>query len=244
MLEVTGVTVRFGGLMAVRDVSLSAPLGTVTGLIGPNGAGKTTLFNVITGLGAPTSGRVSLDGVDITRLAPHKRARLGLSRTFQALQLFGTLTVAENIALAARRKGTAEKPHECAARLLEFLGIGHLADTHAHNVPTGQARLVELGRALATAPKLVLLDEPASGQDPDETEHFKGLLRQIAADGVGVLLVEHDIPLVMGVCSQIHVLDFGQLIARGTPEEIRRDERVIAAYLGTEEVDTTEAAAP
>jgi branched-chain amino acid transport system ATP-binding protein len=236
MLEAEAIRVRFGGQMALDDASLTAPPGEITGLIGPNGAGKTTMFNVITGLGTPTSGRVRLDGVDITSLPPYRRARLGLARTFQQLQLFGTLTVAENIELAARRRGASERPRDCADRLLDFLGIAPLAGMYAQDVPTGQARLVELGRALATSPKLLLLDEPASGQDSHETEHFTSLLRSIAADGVGVLLVEHDIPLVMGVCSRISVLDFGRIIATGTPEEIQGDANVIAAYLGTEEV--------
>jgi branched-chain amino acid transport system ATP-binding protein len=236
VLEVEAIRVRFGGQMALDDAALQAPPGQITGLIGPNGAGKTTLFNVITGLAAPTSGRVRLDGVEITGLPPYRRARLGLARTFQQLQLFGTLTVTENIELAARRRGAAERPHEVAVRLLDFLGIAPLAGMYAQNVPTGQARLVELGRALATGPRLLLLDEPASGQDAQETEHFAGLLRAVAADGVGILLVEHDIPLVMEVCSQVHVLDYGRVIAAGSPAEIRRDEAVIAAYLGTEDV--------
>ena len=236
MLEAEAIRVRFGGQMALDEASLRAPAGEITGLIGPNGAGKTTMFNVITGLAAPDAGRVRLDGTDITGLPPYRRARLGLARTFQQLQLFGTLTVAENIELAARRKGVSERPRECAARLLDFLGITPLADVYAQNVPTGQARLVELGRALATSPRLLLLDEPASGQDPRETEHFTTLLRSIAADGLGILLVEHDVPLVMEVCSQIHVLDYGRVIASGTPAQIQADERVIAAYLGTEEV--------
>ena len=237
MLQAESVSVRFGGALALNEVSIGAAPGEITGLIGPNGAGKTTMFNVITGLGSPSPGRVTLDGKDLAGLAPYKRARLGLSRTFQQLQLFGTLTVSENIELAAKRSRTGERPAEIAARLLDMLGIPHLAEVRAHNVPTGQARVVELGRALATGPRMLLLDEPASGQDQRETEHFKTLLRQIAADGVGILLVEHDIPLVMGLCSRINVLDFGRLIASGTPEEIQRDPTVIAAYLGTEQVE-------
>jgi branched-chain amino acid transport system ATP-binding protein len=233
VLEADGITVRFGGHLALANVSVSAAAGAITGLIGPNGAGKTTMFNVITGLGAPTAGRVRLDGVDVTGLPPYRRARLGLSRTFQQIQLFGTLTVAENVELAAKR-GTGERPADCAARLLEMVGVSHLGGVLAHNVPTGQARLVELARALASGPRLLLLDEPASGQDQQETAHFKGLLRRIAADGVGILLVEHDIPLVMDVCERIYVLDFGRLIACDTPAEIQRDPAVIAAYLGTE----------
>jgi len=236
MLDAEHITVRFGGRNALSNVSLSAGAGEITGLIGPNGAGKTTIFNVITGLRAPSGGRVLLDGVDITKLPPYKRARLGLSRTYQQLQLFGTLTVQENIELAVRRTSDGERPAERAERLLDMLGIAPLADVLAHTVPTGQARLVELGRALATEPRLLLLDEPASGQDPQEAEHFKAIMRQVAASGVGILLVEHDIPLVMDVCSKIYVLDYGSLIACDSPQEIRKDRAVIAAYLGTEEV--------
>ncbi len=236
MLEVDHVTVQLGGQLALDDVSLVAGRGDITGLIGPNGAGKTTLFNVITGLGAPTRGRVLVDGRDVTRMAPHRRARLGLSRTFQQLQLFGTLTVRENVELAAHRGRAGESPSDCASRLLEMLGIDHIADVLAQTVPTGQARLVELGRALASGPALVLLDEPASGQDPQETRHFKEMLRTIAGEGTGILLVEHDVPLVMDICSTIHVLDFGALIASGSPEQIQADPAVMAAYLGTAEV--------
>lgn len=235
MLAVDDVTVRFGGQLALQDVSLTAEAGEITGLIGPNGAGKTTLFNVITGLGTPSRGRVLLDDRDVTRKAPFRRARLGLSRTFQQLQLVGTLTVRENIELVVRRNHR-EGPAAAADRLMDVLGIAHLAERLAHTVPTGQARLVELGRALASRPRLLLLDEPASGQDPQETEHFKGVLRTVAADGVGILLVEHDVPLVMGVCSQIHVLDYGRVIASGPPSAIQSDPRVVAAYLGTMEV--------
>lgn len=232
MLEVDDVTVRFGGHRALGAVSMRAQAGEITGLIGPNGAGKTTLFNVIAGLMVPDTGRVWFGGRDITRVAPHRRARLGMARTFQQLQLYGTLTVAENVELAAR--GAAdESPTEIARRLMGMLGIAHLADALAHTVPTGQARLVELARAMATTPDLLLLDEPASGQDPGETEHFKEVLVRIAGDGVGILLVEHDVPLVMDVCSSINVLDFGTMIASGAPDEVRSDPAVVAAYLGT-----------
>jgi branched-chain amino acid transport system ATP-binding protein len=234
VLEADTISVRFGGHLALAQVSLEARAGEITGLIGPNGAGKTTMFNVISGLATPTDGRVRLAGTDVTKLPPFRRARLGLSRTFQQLQLFGTLSVAENIELATKRT-SRERPAAAAARLMERVGISHLAHVLAHNVPTGQARLIELARALAAEPQLLLRDEPASGQDPRETEHFKGLLRQVAADGVGILLVEHDIPLVMDLCSRIYVLDFGQLIACDTPEEIQRNSAVIAAYLGTAE---------
>jgi branched-chain amino acid transport system ATP-binding protein len=230
-LEVREVTVRFGGRMALQSVDLAAEAGTITGLIGPNGAGKTTLFNVICGLQAPTRGTVAIDGRDVTRLAPFKRARQGLARTFQRLELFGLLTVRENIRLAAHVAGSADADAE-ADRLLERLRIASLADWRSDRLPTGQARVVELARALATKPKVLLLDEPASGQDERETAVFAAVLREVAADGVAVVLVEHDIQLVMDVCARIHVLDLGRVLASGSPSEVQRDEAVLDAYLG------------
>jgi len=242
LLEVHSVTVRFGGNLAVNAVSLEADSARVTGLIGPNGAGKTTLFNVITGLQAPTRGRVLIDGSDVTGLAPYKRARRGMARTFQRLELFGLLTVRENIEVAAdirrgwaRRGGLtiSESPAEVADRLIADIGLIDIADVRADALPTGQARLVELGRALATAPRLLLLDEPAAGQDARETARFAALLRQLAASGIAILLVEHDVNLVMDVCETICVLDFGVVLATGSREAIRSNEAVLAAYLGT-----------
>jgi branched-chain amino acid transport system ATP-binding protein len=231
-LEVQGVSVHFGGRTALDDVSISAEAGAITGLIGPNGAGKTTLFNVICGLQHPEQGRVRLDGADVTRLAPFKRARRGLARTFQRLEPFGLLTVHENLHLAAsvRRR---HDPDALAASLLARLGISELAHVRADRLPTGQARLVELGRALATDPAVLLLDEPASGQDDAETEAFSVVLRSIAAEGVAVVLVEHDVQLVMGACSRVIVLDLGVVIAEGSPADVQADSRVLAAYLGT-----------
>jgi len=232
VLQVDDVTVSFGGRMALNDVALQAAAGQVTGLIGPNGAGKTTLFNVICGLQVPTRGAVFVDGVEVTRLAPFKRARRGLARTFQRLEPFGLLSVRENVRLAAdiaRRP----KPDAVAEELLDRLGVSSVGDVRADRLPTGQARLVELARALATQPKVLLLDEPASGQDEHETAAFSAVLRSIAASGVAVVLVEHDIQLVMDVCDRIDVLDLGCVIASGTPAQVRADERVVAAYLGT-----------
>jgi branched-chain amino acid transport system ATP-binding protein len=238
LLDVQTVSVRFGGNIAVQEVSLTAEPGRITGLIGPNGAGKTTLFNVITGLQNPTRGKVLIDGQDITRLAPYKRARKGVARTFQRLELFGALTVRENIQVAASIRSrwghTDEHPATTANRLLSRIGLETMADVRAADLPTGQARLVELGRALATQPRLLLLDEPASGQDESETENFADLLRALAAEGIAILLVEHDMQLVMNVCELIHVLDFGRLMAVGSPTEIRNNPAVLAAYLGSE----------
>jgi branched-chain amino acid transport system ATP-binding protein len=237
LLEVRSATVRFGGNVALDDVSLEADPGCVTGLIGPNGAGKTTLFNVITGLLPPNSGRVVLDGKDVTRVNPTRRARLGLARTFQRLELFSLLSVRENIRVAADiRKGYARdgsNPAHVVEEIIDRVGLRDVADARVDSLPTGQCRLVELGRSLATRPKVLLLDEPASGQDDQETAQFAVLLRDLAAEGVAVVLVEHDVALVMSVCEHVHVLDFGRIIATGTPEEIQRDEAVLAAYLGS-----------
>jgi len=236
LLSVNGVSIRFSGLMALDTVSIDIPAAQVTGLIGPNGAGKSTLFNIITGLLAPSAGVVRLDGRDITRLRPHRRARLGIARTFQRLEVFGSLTVRENVLVAAemRRRWwpTRFRPTDVVDELLETVGITALADRDAAALPTGSARLVEVARALALSPRFMLLDEPSSGLDDDETDALGELLIRLAADGVGVLLVEHDIPLVMHACSRINVLDFGQLIGSGTAAEIQDDPRVQAAYLG------------
>jgi len=235
-LEVEEITVRFGGNMALDAASLKAEPGQVTGLIGPNGAGKTTLFNVVSGLLPPTSGRISIGGRDVTRLSPTKRARKGLARTFQRLELFTMLTVRENIRVAAdshkRWSRDKEDPAERTEQLIDRVGLRHAADVRVTSLPTGQGRLVELGRALACKPAILLLDEPASGQDDNETEQFAELLRELAGDGMAVVLVEHDVQLVMSVCDRISVLDFGKIIASGTPSQIQKDEAVLAAYLG------------
>jgi branched-chain amino acid transport system ATP-binding protein len=238
-LEIHDVSVRFGGLAALSDVSVSAAEGAITGLIGPNGAGKTTLFNVVTGMQRPTAGEVRLDGRDLRGLSSYRRARLGLGRTFQRLELFGTLTVAENIGVAASigqrgiSKGRARAIHEIREEILERVGLSAVANERADTLPTGTGRLVELARALATRPKVLLLDEPAAGQDTDETERFSGMLRNLASDGLVILLVEHDMELVMNVCDTIAVLDYGRIICTGTPAEVRADPDVQAAYLGT-----------
>jgi branched-chain amino acid transport system ATP-binding protein len=214
--------------------------GHVTGLIGPNGAGKTTLFNVITGLQAPTAGRVVLDGADITRTKPHRRARRGIARTFQRLEAFGSLTARDNVlvALEMRRRWWPERypPGALADELLEQIGITGIADAKVEALPTGSARLVEVARALAVAPKVLLLDEPSSGLDDRETRALGRLLVRLAGDGLAILLVEHDMGFVMDTCVHIDVLDFGRVIARGAPAEIQADAAVQQAYLGTKAV--------
>jgi branched-chain amino acid transport system ATP-binding protein len=239
LLETQDVTVRFGGNIALDSVSIGVEPGTVTGLIGPNGAGKTTLFNVITGLQKPARGRVVLDGTDITGLPPYRRAQMGLARTFQRLELFLSLSVRDNVRVAgdvrnASRPGRIDVAAE-ADRVLELTGLTDVADRDVSDIPTGRARVVEVARALMTQPSIVLLDEPASGQTEQETVVFGELLRRLAGDGLAVCLVEHDVGLVMQVCSTITVLDYGAVIARGTPEQIRVDPAVIDAYLGTPE---------
>jgi branched-chain amino acid transport system ATP-binding protein len=236
LLQVDSVSMRFGGHLAVDTVSFDAGPGTITGLIGPNGAGKTTLFNIITGLLEPTKGQVSFDGRVITKMKPFKRARLGIGRTFQRLELFTSLSVRDNIRVAGEIRNRWHKGrinvHAEADRIMELIGVDHLAEREITEIPTGMARRVELGRALMTHPKLLLLDEPASGQDETETHEFGELLKRLAADGTGILLVEHDVSLVMAVCEYIHVLDFGQIIAAGTPAEVRANPVVLDAYLG------------
>ena len=236
MLRVEDVDVRFGGLMALHEVSLHADLGVVTGLIGPNGAGKTTLFNVITGIQPPTAGRIFIGDQDVTRRKTHQRARLGVARTFQRLEAFGSLTARENIMVAAEIRNGWPPEKQDAVKLTESIldrvGLRGVADDPVDAMPTGLARLVELGRALARSPRLLLLDEPGSGLNHEESEALGELLVDLAHDGMAILLVEHDMELVMRVCELIFVLDFGELIARGTPAEIRANEAVQAAYLG------------
>jgi len=240
LLQVDEITVRFGGVTALSDVQLDAEQGSITGLIGPNGAGKTTLFNVITGLQEPTSGKVTIDAKDVTGLGTHKRARMGVARTFQRLEVFGSLTARENVLVAAeiRKRWAKDRSANCrsaAAELLDRVGISHVAEERVDALSTGYARLVELARALATQPRLLLLDEPGSGLDSQETEVFGDLLLELARDGLTILLVEHDVELVMRVCDRIHVLDFGRKFAVGSPAEIQADPQVQAAYLGEDE---------
>jgi ABC-type branched-subunit amino acid transport system ATPase component len=243
LLRAESLVVRFGGHLAVNEVSLDAHAGRITGLIGPNGAGKTTTFNALCGLQPLTQGQVSFGGQDITKLKPHQRARRGLARTFQRLETFSLLTVRENILAGAEfRTRSARGAGPPAARtdeLIERLGLGDVADDRVDALPTGRARLVEVGRALANQPRLLLLDEPSSGLNEAETAELATVLRELADDGLAVLMVEHDMSLVMGSCEDIYVLDFGSTIAVGAPAEIQRDERVRAAYLGDDAPATT-----
>jgi branched-chain amino acid transport system ATP-binding protein len=237
LLDVANVTVQFGGVTAVDNASISVDEGSITGLIGPNGAGKTTLFNVITGLQPPTKGRVHFRGDDVSKSSVNARAKAGMGRTFQRLEAFGSLTVRENVQVArdihsgakswVRRAKDPKIDH-----LIELVGLEKYASQRADSVPTGVARLLEIARALAIEPRLLLLDEPSSGLDEAETETFGDLLEDLAAEGRAILMVEHDMDLVMRVCHLIHVLEFGRVIATGAPDEIRANTAVQAAYLG------------
>ena len=236
LLQVAEAEVRFGGVHALRGVNLSVDPGAVTGLIGPNGAGKTTLFNTICGLQSLNGGRISFDGSSMDGLGPHKRARLGIGRTFQRLEVFSSLSVWENVLAAAeiRRRWSRDRSDTTANAkgVLSQVGLSALAERPADTLPTGHARLLELARALATKPRLLLLDEPSSGLSESESDELGDLLCRLAEGGMGVLLVEHHMRLVMRVCTRINVLDFGSVLTVGTPAEIRADERVRAAYLG------------
>jgi ABC-type branched-subunit amino acid transport system ATPase component len=253
VLEAKNVTVRFGGLVALNDVSVSVPPGTIVGLVGPNGAGKTTLFGVLSGLLHPNAGEVFLDGQKITKKAPAKRARLGLARTFQQLELFMGLTVREHIVLGYRVRNQRRRlwsdlvtagalhpasttEHDRVDQLVELLGLTSVANTSASVLPLGTARRVEVARALATGPSVVLLDEPSSGLDGHETSQLGAALRTVVEEEhVSLLLVEHDVAMVLGLSSEVAVLDFGVRIAYGSPDQIRNDPQVRAAYLGDDE---------
>jgi branched-chain amino acid transport system ATP-binding protein len=245
VLSARGVSLRFGGVQALLDVSIDVPPGAITGLIGPNGAGKTTFFDVLCGLQRPDAGFVTIGGRDVTHLGPDHRARLGLARTFQRLELFWSLSAADNVRVGTestvqwwrwshlRRRGRSDGEHDVSvASLLTRVGLGELGDEPVDTLTTDRARLVELARALAIGPRVLLLDEPGSGLDGPESSALGDLLVELARDGAAILLVEHDMELVMRVCSRIHVLDSGQLIASGTADEIRRTPAVRDAYLG------------
>ncbi|MGH7775994.1 MAG: ABC transporter ATP-binding protein [Candidatus Dormibacterales bacterium] len=248
LLTVSGLTKRFGGLTAVDEVSFGVRRGEIFALIGPNGAGKTTLFNSVTGLFPPTSGRVVLDGQDITGLRPHRIAKLGIGRTFQNIRLFDYMTVQDNVRLGqhsrmhaklwdavfkTRREREEEaQVSERALELLRFVGLERHAENFARNLPYGLQRRLEIARALATRPKLLLLDEPAAGFTPQEKTQLMALVQRIRSSGITIFLIEHDMRLVMGVSERIVVIDHGEKIAEGSPEEVRSNPRVVEAYLG------------
>jgi branched-chain amino acid transport system ATP-binding protein len=251
LLTVSGLGISFGAVRAVNDVSFSAKPGEVLSIIGPNGAGKTTLFNMISGVYQPSQGRVTLDGADVTDLLPHQLAERGLSRTFQNLQIFHQMTALENVmagrhlmerrgllsdlfGLSTTRRHNRET-RQAAEALLERVGLADVAHREAGGLSYGMLKRLEIARALACHPQLLLLDEPAAGCNPVETEEVEHLIARVAQEGVGILLVEHDMKMVMRVSSHIVVLDHGEKLVEGRPEVVREDPRVIAAYLGVAE---------
>lgn len=248
MLEMSGISQLFGGVTALKDVSFVAGKGDITGVIGPNGAGKTTLFNVISGIYSQTSGSITLDGRDVSGFPPEQLARLGMVRTFQNIELFNAMTVRENVMVACHTRSSSgllacslkmpwtlreeKRIRNESERWMEFTGIGDLADVSAGNLPFGKGRLLEIARALALEPRIILMDEPAAGLNSRETQALAQLIRRIRDLGITILLVEHDMDLVMEICDRIVVLNLGMKLAEGTPREIQENHEVIAAYLG------------
>ncbi|MAG95502.1 MAG: ABC transporter ATP-binding protein [Alphaproteobacteria bacterium] len=253
LLELQGLSKTFAGLTALSGVSFELAEGTTMGIIGPNGAGKTTLFNTVTGVFPPNAGRIAFQGREITKLAAEKRAALGISRTFQHPRLFKSLTILENVMLGRHAHGRAEflacglrlpwarrEERDLRARALEYLDLVGLAgEGHrlAGELPLGQQRYLEVARALASEPKLLLLDEPTAGLNDGETEEFRTLVLSIRDRGVTILVIEHHMRFIMSLCDEIVVLNFGQLIEEGTPDHVQRSEAVIEAYLGRDDDD-------
>jgi len=251
MLEVSGISQVFGGVTALDRVSFPIRKGDITGVIGPNGAGKTTLFNIITGIYTQTAGKVVLGGTDISGLPPERLARLGMVRTFQNIELFGGMTVHENVMVGMHTKSSSgllacalkmpwtikeeRRIRDNCHKWMEFTGISDLAEVTAGNLPFGKGRLLEIARALAVEPQVILMDEPAAGLNNQETLALAQLIQRIRETGITVVLVEHDMELVMDICDRIVVLNLGKKLAEGTPREIQDNQEVIAAYLGEDE---------